>query len=222
MARVQKGLRSAALLVAAGLLAQSFAGCAEQDASIPEVEDSTFAYSKELSVTDGANTIVLRLSANDLSKLDDFDAESFELNALFEYPEGASSEAPFVEDADQGEAVTDALESVLIDEVLVDLEPGAVGYGLRIAPRTVNKSTLGCTSPVSIESSYDFAEVDVSSGSSCAEVKISTKDKFGWWKQQAYNPAVCAGNSFSGGKANKHRLKLEICPGPTYTHSFYN
>ncbi len=212
------------LIASCFLLLPIAAGCvASEDEPGTEATDETApeaaTFSRDIVVTSGANKVVLTVSAQDPALLDRYDHIRYELTPMFERPAALPSSAGGAEGT--GESVITP-STVQIDEAFVDLEPGAIGYQLRetgFAPLTA----LSCTSPNVHTSERDYARVTVTSGI-CTEAKISTrKYSWSWYEQKAYASALCPGaQALEGGKDDTNRVKLEICPGPGYTYSFYD
>lgn len=184
----------------------------------------SLAFSKELVVSDGINEVTLVIASDDQELLAQYDEETFEIEPIFERPEGF--EAIAAEAGDQGDDSTiegahDFSDSVLVEEKTTRLEPGAIGYMLH-ENRPAFRHGFQCSSGNKYTSSKDFAWVTIQGGI-CTEAKISTKKySWSWYDEKAHATVLCAGQTLDAGKANTNRVKLEVCPGPSYTHGFYN
>lgn len=213
---------SARRLCRIGLLAAAaldLAACGVADPEQAPVADQPGTFSRDLVIQSGANTVVLTVSAQDPALLDRYDHIRYELAPIFERP--AALPPPSAGEDGTGERVLTP-SAVRIDEAFVDLEPGAIGYQLRetgLQPFTA----LSCSSPNEHTSERDYARVTVTSGI-CTEAKISTrKYSWSWYDQKAFASALCPGaQALEGGKEDTNRVKLEVCPGPGYTYSFYD
>lgn len=226
-------------ILATTLLSQALAGallvggCDQQDAGLPEAaelqgerdeptEAQTLAFSKELVVTDGASEVVLLVASNGEGLIDAYDDDSFELVPVFERPAPAVA-SPAAGDEDDVVERERYLDKVLVEEQSVRLEDGAIGYELRYVGPTFRDAIQDCQNPNVYTSSMDYAYVEVTSGSSsCAEARISTR-KYSWsWYEEKAHATLCGGMDMDAGKDDTNRVKLEICPGPAYSHSFHN
>lgn len=200
-------------------LAAPLAACAVE-ATDPAPDDAALlTYAKDITVSDGVNEVTLTIASDDEAVLDRYGADTFEIVPIFERPAQPAAAADGPEDAGEHHDFTDA---VSIEERSATLEDGAIGYELRYVGAAV-WSLDSCTSPNVHKSSRDFATVTITDGSTCTETKISTKKySWSWYVQQGYASSLCPGNSLDGGKSGSHTCKVQICPGPGYTVSFYN
>lgn len=197
--------------------------CIVNDQGDEPSEAQTLAFAKELVVSDGVNEVTLLIASDDESLLSQYDAGTFEIEPIFERPERA---VDLAEGDDAGRAVEiegahDFSDSVLIEEQSVRLEAGAVGYMLHES-RDGFRDGVDCASPNKYTSAKDFAWVTIQGGI-CTEARISTKKySWSWYAEKAHAHVLCANQTLDAGKANTNRVKLEVCPGPSYTHGFYN
>ncbi|MEX1366608.1 MAG: hypothetical protein AB1Z98_26015 [Nannocystaceae bacterium] len=189
------------------------------EAEAEPTEAQTLAFSKELVVSDGANTVRLLVASDDEALLAGYDDSSFEIAPIFARPDRVVAS---LDDDDAVDPPQGFDEAVLIEEQSVQLEDGAIGYSLRHQTTSFRNGIQSCNTPNIYTSSADFAWVTVTSGSSCAESRISTR-KYSWsWYSEKGHATLCSGMTLDAGKSNTNRTKLEVCPGPAFSHGFYN
>lgn len=184
-------------------------------------EAQTLAHFKEIVVSDGNNEVMLRVASEDANLIKHYTDETFEIVPMFERPDLPESEEDDREEVP--DAPHDFSESVLIEEGSVSLEDGAVGYELREVGGGFRSGILTCNAPNTHTSAADFVRVWVTS-EPCTEARISTKLwSFLPFIERAHDTQLCRGEApLAGGRRNTNRVKLEVCPGPSYTMAFFN
>lgn len=182
-------------------------------------EAQTLAHSKEIVVSNGHSEVMLRIASDDAALIEPYGPASFELVPLFERPDVPEEDAG---DAGEQDPPHDFSHAVLIEEGSVALEDGAIGYQLRQSDDGFRDAIWTCSAPNVYTSATDFVTMTVTSDP-CTEARISTRlFSWTWYAEKVHDTNLCPGESISGGKRNTNRVKLEVCPGPSHTISFFN